>query len=123
MPESFVGLSAFLKDLFSKSDECHAMEEWYCMVLDILAVHVANRASTNTIGSLTPEHFHVLRTEHKARRLDSGIAVAGAQSVADKRFRSTSRMAQAGNIEVQPQTARSVDESPNTLPIKFMVNP
>ena len=81
------------------------------MVLDKIASHVATRASTNTIGNATPEHFPVLRTKHKARRLDTGIAVAGANSVADKRFRSTSRMAAAGDIPVAKTTARSVDEA------------
>ena len=109
VPEAIFGLASFLKELFSKSDECQVVTEWFAMAMDNSASHVATRASTNTIGNASPEHFPVLRTKHKARRLDTGIAVAGAESVADKRFRSTSRMAAAGNIPVARQTARSVD--------------
>ena len=112
VPENLFGLASFLSDLFSKShDECQVLPEWFAMVLDKLASHVATRASTNTIGNATPEHFSVLRTKHKARRSDTGIAVAGANSISDKRFRSTSRMAAAGNIPVARQTARSGDEA------------
>ena len=119
VPENVFGLASFLSELFSTSDDdCQVLPGWFAMVLDKIASHVATRASTNTIGNATPEHFPVLRTKHKARGLDTGIAVAGANSVSDKSFRSTSRMAAAGNIPVARQTARSVDESPNTPPIK-----
>lgn len=108
-PTSAFELGGLLLCLHKQCDRCHRCREWMAQLVDVISRHIDDRAATAQFGLPTPEGFPILRGRKRALRLDKSIAVAASEAVCNKRFRSSSRMAAAGNIAIAVSSARSTD--------------
>lgn len=96
--------------LFASRRDCHVCRGWVCDIVVRTAEAIDARGLNRDFGSDSPEQFAMLRGAVRRRRLGEGVAAACAKAVADRRFRSSSRMAFAGNIDASPNALQSKDQ-------------
>ena len=109
VPGSVVEMATCLRYTFVHWDDCPIIDEFYNNNLDKFACHAHSRVAEGCSGNPSAERFPVLRGAKKARRLDNSIGAMAADAVSSNGFRSTARMAAAGNVSIAQSCAGTMD--------------
>lgn len=109
IPRDARGIAAFLIELHMLAGLCHRAREWLAQALGTISHEMDSAIISQGFGEATIEYIPVLRGRSRRRRIDKDMVLSMVDAVIDRRFRSSSRMAVAGSMDLARTSARTSD--------------